>query len=176
MLDSSQGYTKINSIKVIVENKDGKILLIQEPETDEWMPLHWGLPGGRPKLKESLHGALRRTVKEEAGIEIEPLGIYKIEEVLHEDRTVIMFIAIARYDFEEEIKGQSESYRWVDAGEVAKMDTSEFTAFYAKDLILDYLVGNREYVDFKLIETQQYYGLDESPEYQKWIESGRKNA
>ena len=167
-------YKKENSIKVIIENKEGKILLVQESADDEWMPNHWGLPGGRPKLKEPLHDALVRTVKEETDIDVEPLGLYKIEEVLHEDRTVMMFITVAHFDFEIEIKGRVQSHKWVDAEDVAKMDTSEFTAFYAKDLILDYLAGNREYVDFKLIETQQYYGLDESEAYKKWINSGTR--
>jgi hypothetical protein len=54
------------------------------------------------------------------------------------------------------------------------MDTSEFTAFYAKKLILDYLSGNREYIDLSLIETQDYYGLQEDPEYRKWRDSGKK--
>lgn len=168
-------YQKINSIKVIVENDKGQVLLIQEPEDDDWMPLHWGLPGGRPHVKESLHDALKRISKEEIGFEVEPLGLYGIEELLHEDRTVLMFIAVARMEFEAEIKGRIKDYKWVELTDVEKMDTSEFTAFYAKKLLLDYLSGNREYQDFGLIGTEQYYGLDsESEEYKKWIESGKK--
>jgi len=64
-MEQKHRYPKINSIKVIIENKEGKVLLIQEPETDEWMPLHWGLPGGRPHLKESLYSALKRSLQED---------------------------------------------------------------------------------------------------------------
>lgn len=176
MEDSAHEYKKINSIKVIIENSEGKVLLIQEPESDEWMPLHWGLPGGRPYVKESLHDALKRVTKEEIGSEVEPLGIYKIEEVLHEDRTVMMFIAVARLTSETEIKGRINDHKWVGLADVEKMETYEFTAFYAKKLLLDYLSGSREYKDFDLVETEQYYGLDEkSDEFRKWIESGKKN-
>ena len=175
MDNSNLSYEKINSIKAIIENPEGKILLIQEPESDDWMPLHWGLPGGRSRLKESLYDAFKRTLQEEIGVDIEPLGIYKIEEVLHEDRTVLMFIAVAKVFGEVEIKGRLNAFKWVTAEEIGKMDTSEFTAFYAKKLLLDYLAGNREYIDFKIIETQQYYNLDENAEFQKWLESGKRS-
>ncbi len=175
MKDINYNYKKINSAKMIIENQEGNILLIQEPESDEWMPLHWGLPGGRPKLKESLRDALKRILQEEIGVEIEPLGIYKIEELLHTDRTVLMFIAVAKVFKEFEVKGRINDYRWVNAYDIEKMDTSEFTAFYTKKLLLDYLAGNREYVDFALIETQHYYNLQNDPEYRKWRDSGKKS-
>ena len=174
-MEEEKNYQKINSIKIIIENQNGEILLVQEPENDDWMPLHWGLPGGRPKLKESLRDALKRTLQEEIGVEIEPSGIYKIEELLHQDRTVLMFIAVTKIFEEIDIKGRINAFKWVTAEEIGKMDTSEFTAFYAKKLLLDYLAGNREYIDFKIVETQQYYDLDENPEFQKWLKSGKKN-
>ena len=174
-MEEEKNYQKINSIKVIIENPEGKVLLIQEPATDEWMPLHWGLPGGRPKLKESLRDALKRTLQEEIGVEIEPLGMYRIEELLHQDRTVLMFIAIAKIYGEIEIKGRVNAHKWVTAQDLEKMETSEFTAFYAKKLLLDYLAGNREFVDFMLVETQAYYDLQTDPEYRKWSDSGKKS-
>lgn len=173
-MEDEKKYQKINSVKIIVERPGGEVLLIQEPESDEWMPLHWGLPGGRPKIRESLRDALKRTLQEEIGTEIEPLGIYKIEELLHTDRTVLMFIAVARIFEEIEVRGRVNAHKWVNAYDVEKMDTSEFTAFYAKKLILDYLSGNREYVDLSLLETQHYYGLQNDPEYRKWRDSGNK--
>ncbi len=167
-------YQKINSVKVIIENQNGEVLLIQEPESDDWMPLHWGLPGGRPKLKESLRDALKRTLQEEIGVEIEPPGLYKVEELLHTDRTVLMFIAVAKVYEQIEVKGRVNAYKWVNAYDLEKMDTSEFTAFYAKKLILDYLSGNREFIDFNLVETQSYYDLQNDSEYRKWRDSGEK--
>ena len=86
-----------------------------------------------------------------------------------------MFICVAKVFGEVDIKGRINAFKWVTAEEIGKMDTSEFTAFYAKKLLLDYLAGNREYIDFKIVETQQYYDLDENPEFQKWLKSGKKN-
>src|SRR3989344_3767850 len=129
MTEVENQFEKINSVKVIIENKEGKILLIQESADDAWMPLHWGLPGGRPQVKESLYNTLKRKVQEGVGIE-----------------------------------------------DVENMYTSEFTAFYAKKLILDSLSGNREFLPFDIVETQQYYDLDQDPEFQKWLESGKKKS
>ncbi|OGC54113.1 hypothetical protein A2797_02655 [candidate division WWE3 bacterium RIFCSPHIGHO2_01_FULL_48_15] len=67
MADPRYQYEKVNAVKIVVENPDGKVLLIQEPNTNEWMPDHWGLPGGKPLEKESLEGALKRKMKEERG-------------------------------------------------------------------------------------------------------------
>lgn len=173
-MEDEKNYQKINSVKIIIERPSGEVLLIQEPESDDWMPLHWGLPGGRPKIRESLRDALKRTLQEEIGAEIEPLGIYKIEELLHTDRTVLMFIAVARIFEEIEIKGRINDHKWVNAYDIEKMDTSEFTAYYAKKLILDYLSGNREYIDLSLIETQSYYDLQNDSEYRKWRDSRKK--
>jgi ADP-ribose pyrophosphatase YjhB (NUDIX family) len=174
MSEKEHQYKKINSIKAIIENVEGKVLLIQEPETDEWMPLHWGLPGGRPKLKESLFSAFKRTLEEEIGAEIEPLGIYKIEEVLHEERTVLMFIAIAKAPKRFEIKGRIKDYKWVSSQDIEKIDTSEFTAFYAKKLLLDFLAGNREFVDFGLIETQGILRFRRKSRIPKMVGIGKK--
>lgn len=174
MNDSRYQYEKINAVKVIVENPEGKILLIQEPETNEWMPGHWGLPGGKPFVKESLRQTFKRKMKEELGVDIEPKGIFRVEELLTEKRTVLMFHVVAEVGREIKFGGESKTYKWVDIEEVRKIDPAEFTEFFNKKLLLDYLSGNREVVDFDLIETQNYYDMGENPEYKKWWESGKK--
>ena len=72
MADPRYQYEKINAIKVIVQTSSGKILLLQEPETNEWMPLRWGFPGGKPLVNESLMDAYNRKVSGELGLYIEP--------------------------------------------------------------------------------------------------------
>lgn len=175
MTDPRFQYERVNVIKVIVENPEGKVLLIQEPETNEWMPLHWGLPGGKPLVKESLYEAFNRKMKDELGRDVEPAGIFKIEELLIEGRTVLMFHAVAKVgeiSLPEEIK----SYKWVDAKDVEKMDAAEFTEYFNKKLLLDYLTGEKKLAGFDLIETQNYYNLENEPEYKRWFESGKNNA
>lgn len=175
MTDSRYQYEKINVVKVIVENPKGKILIIQEPETNEWMPGHWGLPGGKPFSKESLYNAFKRKMQEELGQDFEPHGIYRIEELLLTERTVLAFIAVAKVSSEIKPVGEAKTYKWVGIDEVETMDTAEFTEFYNKKLILDYLTGNKEIVDFNLIEPFQFYDLSDNSEFKRWWESGKKD-
>lgn len=175
MSDPKYQYTKIHAIKIILENSKGEILLIQEPEFNEWMPGHWGLPGGKPLVKESLYKAFKRKMKGDLGVDLEPKGIYRIEELLIDDRTALMFHAVIKVGRDFQPKGEIASHKWVGVEEIKKMDISEFTEFYNKDLLLDYLTGNRQVMDFDLIETQQYYDMHENEEYKKWRQSGKKD-
>ena len=60
---------------VIVRNKDGKFLAVNETDNRGW----W-LPGGRVDPPEDFMTAAIREVKEEAGIDIELKGILRLEE------------------------------------------------------------------------------------------------
>lgn len=175
MNDSRYQFEKVIALKVFVENLEGKILLIQEPETNQWMPGRWGLLGGKPLLKESLYQTFKRKMQEELGQNVEPHGIYKIEELLEEGKTVLMFHAVVKVPGNTEIKGTGQAYKWVGEDEIESMDIAEFTEFYNKKLLLDYLSGNREVIDFDLIETQNYYDLDEDPEFKRWQESSKSD-
>lgn len=174
MTDPRYQYEKLNVIKVILERPGGKILLIREPETNEWMPLHWGLPGGKPLVKESLYKAFKRKIKEELNIEVEPKGIFKIEELLIEGRTILVFHAVAEIEKGTKLRGENKAYKWVNIDDVRKMDLTEFTEFFNKKLLLDYLTGDKKVIDFDLIETQEYYDLSEDADYKRWFESGNK--
>jgi len=175
MNDPRYQYERVNVIKVIVQNPEGKVLLIQEPETNEWMPLHWGLPGGKPLAKESLYKAFKRKMQEELGQDIEPEGIFRIEELLVEGRTVLMFHAVAKVG-EISLSGESKSYKWMDSNDIEKMDVSEFTEYFNKKLLLAYLTGDKKLVGFDLIEAQNYYDSEDEPEYKRWFESGESHA
>ncbi len=137
MTDPRYQYEKMNAIKIILVNKEGKILLIKEPEVNEWMPGHWGLPGGKPLVKESLYQTFKRKVKDDLGIDLEPLGIFRIEELLMEERSALMFHAVAKVEDAFEPKGEIAGYKWVGVEEIEAMDVSEFTEFFNKFVCVD---------------------------------------
>lgn len=59
---------------------DGRILLIQEAKAS--CAGKWFLPGGRLEQGESLADCARREVREEAGLDVEPLGLLYVDQLL----------------------------------------------------------------------------------------------
>lgn len=55
----------IVTVSGLIENDEGKILMIKSPDRG------WEIPGGQVEVGEDLIQALKREVKEEAGIDIE---------------------------------------------------------------------------------------------------------
>jgi ADP-ribose pyrophosphatase YjhB (NUDIX family) len=168
-----EDYKKTVITKIIIQNPDGKVLLFQEPDDHEWMPGHWGLPGGHVKLKESLKSATKRITKEEVGVSIDPLGIYRLEELLDENETIYVYNSVALLTHPEEVNSE-KSIKWVELSDVEKMNVEEFSEFFNKKLLLDYLKSDRGLIDFDIVETQEYYDLRENEEYKRWLESGRR--
>lgn len=172
MADQRYEYQRVNAIKIIIE-KDGKLLLIREPLTNDWMPGHWGLPGGKPVSEESLIKAYERKVKSDLGIDLELQGLYKIVELLIENRTVLMFIVVAKY-IDGNITGEVNEYKWIGEEELKSMDVSEFTEYYNKELLLSYFESGKEVVSVNLIRSYEYFRIGDEPDYKRWKDSGVK--
>ena len=75
-------------IGVIVFNKDSVLI---EKRGNEPGKGEWNLPGGTLMLGERIFECAKREVFEEAGIEIEPIGIAKVYELIEEENKRIKF-------------------------------------------------------------------------------------
>jgi 8-oxo-dGTP diphosphatase len=63
------------SVAAVITDDDGRALLIQRADNGRWEP-----PGGVLELSEAIHDGLRREVREETGLDVEPValtGVYK---------------------------------------------------------------------------------------------------
>jgi 8-oxo-dGTP diphosphatase len=63
------------SVAGVITDDHGRALLIQRRDNHHWEP-----PGGVLELAEGIHDGLRREVREETGLDIEPIaltGVYK---------------------------------------------------------------------------------------------------
>jgi len=71
---ASMGVTTYNFAVVVVQNKEGKFLAVNETRQRGW----W-LPAGRVEPGESFEAAAHRETMEEAGIKVELKGILRVE-------------------------------------------------------------------------------------------------
>jgi 8-oxo-dGTP diphosphatase len=104
---------------IVIDDHD-RALLVQRPENGRWEP-----PGGVLELGETFYDGVRREVKEETGLDVEPLkltGIYKN-----------MTRAVVALTFRCHILGghlttnpEANAFRWAHPDEVPTLTTEVF--------------------------------------------------
>ncbi|HUR06160.1 MAG TPA: NUDIX domain-containing protein [Nonomuraea sp.] len=108
------------SVAGVIVDDQRRALLIQRRDNG-----HWEAPGGVLELEEDVVSGLRREVREETGLEVEPellTGVYKnmargIVALVFRCRTVGG--SLAETD-------ESCAFRWVTAGEVRALSAEAF--------------------------------------------------
>lgn len=173
MNDKRFSFERLYAVKGLIEDDSGKVLLVKELDTNKWMPGKWGLPGGKPYERESLVDTFARKMKEELGRSFKPFGVYKIEELLLEGRTVLMFIFVAKANGElSDLKGTN--YQWVGRKDLESMDVTLFTEYFNKELLLEYLSGNRNFIPMTFIRTWNFVELEGEPDFESWWKVAQK--
>ncbi len=110
----------IDVVAAVIENEEGKVLVAKR-KPGKKLAGFWEFPGGKVKENEAPEESLRRELREEMNVEIE-VGEYIGENVhYYEDFAVRLLAYRARI-----IKGKIEltdhdEYRWLEAGELAKI-------------------------------------------------------
>ncbi len=91
-----------------------------------------------------------------------------------EGKTAMLFHAVARIGNNQSFTGEIAGYRWVSRQEIEAMEITQFTEFFNKDLLLEYLDNDSKLIGFDFIKTQPYYKLSNDTKYQKWKASDKK--
>jgi ADP-ribose pyrophosphatase YjhB (NUDIX family) len=116
------------SVAGIVVDDRGRALLIQRRDNHRWEP-----PGGVLELGESIHDGLRREVREETGLEVEPLmltGVYK-----NMKRGIIALVFRCKVTGGEPgLSDETVAFRWATESEVEEL-TSEAHAIRVLDAL-----------------------------------------
>jgi len=104
---------------VIVQ--DGRVLLVRRGS--EPLRGHWTLPGGALEVGETLAAGVEREVKEETGLEVEPIELVEIiDRIYREDGRVRFHYVIADYlcrvtGGELRAASDADAARWVERAE-----------------------------------------------------------
>jgi 8-oxo-dGTP diphosphatase len=129
--------THLVSVAGLVTNDEGKILLVNSP----WRG--WEYPGGLIEPGETFHDALRREIREEAGVEVEVLSFVGICKNV--EKNIVNIDFTCRY-VSGELTPSEESTEviWATPEEAMELITFPLTKKRLKNM----LSGSKEAVFF----------------------------
>lgn len=124
--------------KAMVE-KDGKLLILRRSSYTNSFPGYWDFPGGELESGETPSESLKREVKEETGLEVQPLeaiGTYRL--ALEEDSEEISHIFTVHStklisDREVELSHEHTDFRWAEREDILKLDIEPFMENYFEE-------------------------------------------
>jgi len=112
------------TVGALIFNKAGEVLMIR---THKWSNL-WGIPGGKIKWGEPSENALRREIKEEAGLDVSDTEFVLVQDCIHSkefyrDAHFVLLNYTCRCDGKPVVKLNDEAreFRWVKTAEALKM-------------------------------------------------------
>jgi 8-oxo-dGTP diphosphatase len=108
------------SVAVVLRDLHGRVLLIRRRDNRRWEP-----PGGVLELGETIEDGLRREVKEETGLVIEPVrltGVYK-----NLVRGIVAMVFLGRtLGGEIAESAEASEFRWASEDEVRELTAEVF--------------------------------------------------
>lgn len=110
----------------VLISKEGKILLIRRPDTDNLFPNQWCLPGGHRQDDESIMDGAKRETREETGINCREL--HRLWKWVYPDGfETIFFYGIEGEDFEGtsvKLSDEHTDYIWCEPEQALNMNLS----------------------------------------------------
>jgi 8-oxo-dGTP diphosphatase len=100
------------SVTGVITDDHGRALLIQRRDNHRWEP-----PGGVLELNESVEDGLRREVREETGVDIEPVALTGVYKNMHRGIVALVFYCQA-VGGEPGISDETEAFRWATETEI----------------------------------------------------------
>lgn len=105
------------SAHVVIIN-DGKVLILRRSSTDEWMPGHYGLPGGKLNSDENLTDAIARECKEETNLDILPKNLIFLPK--NSNNKEHAFFYTTKFDGELKLDFEHDDFQWVNPKNLSK--------------------------------------------------------
>ena len=121
-------------VKAIIKKK-GKILLIKRSPNVKYYPGAWDLPGGNPEQNEELNEAIKREVKEETGLIIDPIDIIWEKTAFVIDINInFKLFSTRNIRGELYISHEHSEYMLADVKEIKNLKTTEFIQMVIKNI------------------------------------------
>lgn len=118
------------TVGALVVNDKGQVLIVRSKKWGE----KYTVPGGHIELGERAEDAIRREVKEETGLESDPLELVIVQQAIypkdyhkHEHFIFMDYVCKAKSE-EVKLDGRElQEYLWVSPEEALKLDLEQYT-------------------------------------------------
>lgn len=123
-------FQNVVAVKMLVRRGD-EVLLVREPEFNDWMPNRLGLPGGKPLINETLAGTVERKIGTEVGLGVDIKGIVKMVDIIMPGKTVYHILLAADYVSGEigDVQTESDDIGWYSHAQLAELGKDDFTEY-----------------------------------------------
>ncbi|MBB2742898.1 UNVERIFIED_ORG: ADP-ribose pyrophosphatase YjhB (NUDIX family) [Microbispora rosea subsp. rosea] len=108
------------SVAGVILDDQGRALLIQRRDNG-----HWEAPGGVLELDEDIESGLKREVREETGLEVEPIALTGVYKNMTRGIVALVFRCRAVGGQLSETD-ESRAFRWLRADEVKALASEAF--------------------------------------------------
>ena len=102
------------SVAGIITDDHGRALLTQRADNHRWEP-----PGGVLELGETIHDGLRREVREETGLDVEPVALTGVYKNLA--RGIIALVFRCKITGETSAPATTTAFRWAAETDIAEV-------------------------------------------------------
>jgi nucleoside triphosphatase len=127
------------TVGALIVNNQGQILLVKSYKWGD----RYTVPGGHIELGERSQQAVKREIKEEVGLDVEPVKILMVQEAVfprdyikHEHYIFMDYLCRAASSDVRVDNKEIQEYLWVSPGDALQLDLESFT----RNLVNEYLI------------------------------------
>ena len=139
MSESKQKYPE-PTVCALITHKSGDILLVKSYKWKDF----WTVPGGHIEVGETAESAVKREVKEEVGLDVDPVKLLIVQEAvypknfnLNKHFIFLDYLCISKFKKVTLDNREIQEYIWINADEALKENLEEYT----RKLLNKYLSG-----------------------------------
>lgn len=146
------GSVYLVTLRGFIEDDDGRVLIIKRSSSSKTNPSTWELPGGKVGAGESLEEALKREVKEETGLEIQPGQVMAVVEQKLPIINAVHIVIRCSAKGKVKVSHEHEGFAWVEPYNLGKYNLADWLSSFVRDLNTENIKGKgsgfKKFVNF----------------------------